>query len=63
MRVTVAAELCEGNAVCVALAPDVFAQEGAGIAHVIAGHLTPDQRIDVERAVDGCPRQALELHE
>jgi ferredoxin len=56
-------KLCESNAVCVALAPDVFDLDDDGIAIPIVGELG-DGHEDVTRmAIDGCPRAAVFLVE
>lgn len=63
MRGVIVPELCEGNTICVALAPDVFDLGSDGIAFVTAGDLDPDQVDSVRMAVDGCPRAAVVLAE
>ncbi len=64
MQITIDGSLCEGNAVCEALAPAVFELDKAGQAHVLTGpdgHVGEDERILVERAVEGCPRLAISV--
>ena len=62
-RVVVDADLCEGHALCIQLAPEVFDlsdEEIAGAAPVDGqwGQGTWD---NVKSAVDACPRQAIRL--
>jgi ferredoxin len=62
-RVQVDAGLCEGHALCVQLAPEVFElsdDEVAGVAHRDGqwAQITWDT---VKSAVDACPRQAISL--
>ena len=52
MRVIANSDLCEANAVCVRSCPEVFRLE-----------IPEALRSGVERAVRGCPRQALSLQE
>jgi ferredoxin len=65
MRITIDRELCEGNAVCEALAPTVFDLDEKAQARVIAdakdadGEVGEEHRVLVERAVESCPRLAI----
>lgn len=61
MQVKISKELCEGNAVCVALAPQVFAQNGVGEAYLTVEVVRAEDEADVWRAIDGCPRLAISL--
>ena len=64
MRITIDSSLCEGNAVCEALAPAVFELDKAGQAYVLAGpdgEVGEEERVLVERAVEGCPRLAISV--
>jgi ferredoxin len=67
MRITIDPVLCEGNAVCEALAPADFELDEADQARVVAGVSEPGGTVAevhrplVERAVDGCPRLAISL--
>ncbi len=61
IQVRVDAERCEGNAVCLALAPEVFELDDSGLAYVLPGEPATERQDDVRRAVDGCPREALLL--
>jgi ferredoxin len=63
MRVVVDHQLCEGNAVCMRVCPEVFVVGDDDQAHLLIER--PDERLraSVEAAVRRCPRQALSLHE
>jgi ferredoxin len=61
MRVTVDRDLCEANAVCMALAPDVFVLDDDDEIHVVQAHPGEERRADVEQAVHSCPKQAITL--
>jgi ferredoxin len=63
MRVIVNYDLCEANAVCVRSCPEVFRLEDDDTLTVLLDEIPEDLRSGVERAVNGCPRQALALQE
>ena len=54
-------ELCEGNAVCANVAPEVFVVGDDDLAQVKAEPVPDTLRAKVETAVRRCPRQALML--
>ena len=59
MRVEVDRDRCEGNAVCVGIAPDLFYLDDEDYA-VIKADPVPDGQEDVaEQSVAECPRAAL----
>lgn len=62
-RVHVDAGLCEGHALCIQLAPEVFDlsdDEVAGAAQP-AGQWDQSAWDNIKSAVDACPRQAISL--
>jgi ferredoxin len=61
MRVVVDLTLCEGNAVCANVAPEVFVVGDDDLARVKLDPLPDALRAKVEVAVRRCPRQALAL--
>ncbi|MFJ9390799.1 ferredoxin [Nocardioides sp. NPDC101246] len=67
MHITIDPDLCEGNAVCEALAPLVFElddQDQARVlpeAHGPGDEVAEEHRTLVERAVGGCPRLAIDV--
>ncbi len=63
MRVVVNRDLCEGNALCVKEAPEVFALGDDDQVRVLAEHPDEALRAKVDRAVRRCPRNALTLVE
>jgi ferredoxin len=59
MRVEVDRDRCEGNAVCVGIAPDLFDLDDEDYA-VIKADPVPDGQEDLaEQSVAECPRAAL----
>jgi ferredoxin len=63
VRVVVDVELCEGNAVCANVAPEVFVVGDDDLARVKMETVPEMLRAKVETAVRRCPRQALTLED
>jgi ferredoxin len=61
MKVTVNSDLCEANAVCVRSCPEVFRLDENDSLTILVDEISETLRTAVERAVRGCPRQALSL--
>jgi ferredoxin len=60
MELKVDRDLCEANAVCCGLAPDVFELDDDEQL-VITRPLPPDRLERVQKAVERCPKNALVL--
>lgn len=63
MRVSVDHELCEYNALCVPLAPTVFALSDDDELTVLDESPPESLRPEVEAAAATCPRQAIRVTE
>ncbi|MDG4669137.1 ferredoxin [Mycobacterium sp. 236(2023)] len=63
MRVEVDRDLCESNAVCVGIAPDVFDLDDEDLAVAIGDEVPADREGEVREAVSLCPKIALTLRE
>ena len=63
MRVVVDFDLCESNAVCMELCPDVFKVDENDKLHILIEHPPEELRAKIEEAVRLCPRQAISLVE
>ncbi len=61
MKVLVNYDLCEGNAVCVKVCPEVFTLGDDDRAYLVNKSPGDDIRAKVEAAVRRCPRQALSI--
>ena len=59
MRVTVDLAVCEANAVCVGIAPDVFDLDDDDVLHVLAASPPEDRWAAVRQAAALCPKQAI----
>ncbi len=63
MRVEADADLCESNAVCVGIAPDVFELGHDDLVRVRVDEVSRDREDDVRQAVVLCPKVALKLQD
>lgn len=63
MRVEVDRDRCEGNAVCVGIAPDLFDLDDDDYAVVKADPVPADEEAVAEQAIAECPRAALIRHD
>jgi ferredoxin len=61
MRVVVDWDLCESNAVCMAVAPEVFEVDDDDNLNVLQESPPEELRGKVEEAVRRCPKQALSI--
>jgi ferredoxin len=62
-RIKVDFDLCESNALCEAMAPEVFELDDDDYLLVKAEETTPENEGDVRRAVAACPRAAISLED
>ncbi len=63
MKVVVDFDLCESNAVCMSVCPDVFRVEEDDTLAILNESPPENLRAKLEEAVRLCPRQAISLHE
>jgi ferredoxin len=61
MQVNVDPDLCEANAVCCGLAPDVFELDDDEMLVIKLPELPPDRIERVNLAVSRCPKNALQI--
>jgi ferredoxin len=62
-RVEVDYDLCESNALCEAVAPDVFELDDNDDLQVDDPTVTDENRPRIEQAVASCPKAALRIVE
>jgi ferredoxin len=62
-KIKVDFDLCESNAMCEALAPDVFELDDDDFLQLNTEEVTDENRQRVEQAVAACPRAAISLVE
>jgi ferredoxin len=53
--------LCESNAVCVGLVPDVFHLDEDDKLHILRSEVADGTEAELDEAVRQCPRQAIAL--
>jgi ferredoxin len=63
MRVSIDPDLCEANAVCEALVPEVFAVDDSDELTIKVSEVPPELAERVRGAVASCPKMALRLDE
>lgn len=63
MKVEVDFDLCEANAVCMDVCPEVFRVEEDDTLTILMDEVPEDLRSKVEDAVRLCPRQAISIKE
>ena len=63
MKIVVDFDLCESNAVCMDIAPEVFKVDDDDMLHILMESPSEELRGKVEEAVRLCPRQAIRLEE
>ena len=63
MRVVVDYDLCESNAVCMGIAPEVFEVRDDDFLYVLQRDPGEELRAKVEEAVQRCPKQAISIAE
>ena len=61
MRVVVDFDLCESNAVCMGIAPEVFEVRDDNFLYILQEEPPEELRPKVEEAVRRCPRQAISI--
>ena len=63
MKVVVDYDVCESNAVCMAVAPEVFEVRDDDFLYLLDENPGEDLRAKVEEAVRRCPKQAISIQE
>ena len=61
MRVVVDFDLCESNAVCMGIAPEVFEVRDDDFLYVLQENPPEELRSKVEEAARRCPKQAITI--
>ncbi|HZD66570.1 MAG TPA: ferredoxin [Acidimicrobiales bacterium] len=63
MKVVVDFDLCQSNALCMGIAPEVFEVRDDGFLYLLDDRPGEEQRSNVEEAVRTCPTQAISIEE
>ena len=62
-KVVVDFDVCESNAICMGIAPEVFEVRDDDFLYVLQEEPSDDLRSKVEGAVRLCPKQAISIEE
>ena len=62
-KVVVDFDLCESNAICMGLAPEVFEVRDDNFLYLLQENPPDDLREQVEQSVIQCPKQAISIDE
>jgi ferredoxin len=63
MRIVVDYDLCESNAICMGIAPEVFEVRDDDFLYVLDETPGEELRSKMEEAVRRCPKQAISIAE
>jgi ferredoxin len=63
MKVVVDFDLCESNAVCMGIAPQVFEVRDDDFLYVLSENPPAELQDKVREAAERCPKQAITLEE
>ena len=61
MRIVVDYDLCESNAICMQVAPDIFEVRDDDFMYVLNETPAEEARARVIEAVQRCPKQAIQV--
>jgi ferredoxin len=62
-KVVVDFDLCESNAICMGLVPEVFEVRDDDFLYILQENPSDELRPQVEQAVRQCPKQAISIAE
>jgi ferredoxin len=62
-KVVVDFDLCESNAICMGIAPEVFEVRDDDFLYILQENPTDDLRAKVEESIRQCPKQAISIDE
>lgn len=62
-KVVVDYDLCESNAICMQIAPEVFEVRDDDFLYLLTETPEDDQRAKVEESAQRCPKQAIKVEE
>jgi ferredoxin len=63
MRIVVDFDLCESNAICMGIAPEIFEVRDDDFLYVLNETPHESDRAKVEEAVQRCPKQAISIED
>jgi ferredoxin len=63
MRLTLDSAACMGHGRCYSMAPELFDADDAGRSVLLSPEVPPGQEKQARDAEEGCPENAIALHE
>lgn len=63
MKVVVNFDVCESNAVCMGIAPQVFEVRDDDLLYILDENPPEELRPKIEEAVRSCPKQAISIED
>ena len=63
MKIVVDFDLCESNAICMQIAPDVFEVRDDDFLYILNENPDESDRERMEEGVQRCPKQAISLED
>jgi ferredoxin len=63
MKIEINYDLCEANAICMGIAPEVFEVRDDDFLYVLQEEPPEELRPKVEEAVQRCPKQAIRIED
>ena len=63
MHIVVDYDLCESNAICMQIAPDVFEVRDDDFLYLLDEAPGEDRRAAMDEAVQRCPKQAIRIED
>jgi ferredoxin len=61
MKIEVDFDVCEANAICMGMAPDVFEVDDDDYLNLLTDEVSEDQRDLMEQVVRACPKRAISI--
>ena len=61
MKIVVDFDVCEANAICMGIAPEVFELDDDEVLHLLVDEPTENLRTKMEEAVRSCPKRAISI--
>ncbi len=61
MKINVDYDVCESNAICMQVAPDIFEVRDDDLLYVLNENPSEDDRERIAEAVNRCPRAAISI--
>lgn len=63
MKIVIDYDLCEANAICMAIEPSVFEVRDDDVLYILQEEPPEELRPKMEQAVRRCPKQAISIEE